>query len=103
MAEAVLCSENTVQNVRRRFLEGGAPQYATLARKEAHRLVKCSEWRYTPEHAGWLNIAECEPSVLATQCLKWRIPDKETPACEAHSGTPSQSSTGQNTPAVYDR
>lgn len=36
------------------------------------------EWHYTPEPGSWLNIAECELSVLAAQCLDRRIPDKET-------------------------
>ena len=36
------------------------------------------EWHYTPEHGSWLNIAECELSVLARQCLGRRIADKPT-------------------------
>jgi hypothetical protein len=55
------------------------------ARRIAHKL----EWHYTPEHGSWLNIAECELSVLARQCLDRRIPDKatlgdEVAAWEAH-------------------
>ncbi len=57
----------------------------TFAPEEAHRLTKRFEWHYTPEHASWLNIAECELSVLVAQCLKRRIPDKETLACEAQA------------------
>ncbi|MFV0383368.1 MAG: IS630 family transposase, partial [Paracoccus sp. (in: a-proteobacteria)] len=34
------------------------------------------EWRYTPKHGSWLNIAECELSALARQCLDRRIPDR---------------------------
>ena len=30
------------------------------------------------EHASWLNIAECELSVLSRQCLNRRLPDVET-------------------------
>lgn len=33
---------------------------------------------YTPEHASWLNIAECELSVLRRQFLRSRIADIET-------------------------
>ncbi len=33
---------------------------------------------YTPEHGSWLNITECERSVLARQCLDRRISDKDT-------------------------
>ena len=36
------------------------------------------EWHYTLEHASWLNIVECEPSVLARQILKGRLVDKAT-------------------------
>ncbi len=34
--------------------------------------------RIAPKHGSWLNIAECELSVLARQCLDRRIPDKDT-------------------------
>ena len=37
----------------------------------------------TPEHGSWLNIAECELSVLARQCLNRRIADMPTLECEA--------------------
>jgi len=30
---------------------------------------------YTPKHGGWLNLAECEFSVLGRQGLDWRLPD----------------------------
>lgn len=52
--------------------------YETFEPEEAHRLATRFEWHYTPEHGSWLNIAECELSVLATQCLAQRIPDQET-------------------------
>lgn len=45
---------------------------------EAHRIAARLEWHYTPEHGSWLNMAECELSVLARQCLNRRIDDKET-------------------------
>jgi hypothetical protein len=35
-----------------------------------------NNWHYTPKHGSWLNIAECELSVLARQCLDRRIPDQ---------------------------
>jgi hypothetical protein len=44
----------------------------------AHRIARKLEWHYTPEHGSWLNIAECELSVLARQCLARRIPDRAT-------------------------
>ena len=33
--------------------------------------------RHTPKHGSWLNIAECELSVLTRQCLGKRIPTIE--------------------------
>ena len=36
------------------------------------------EWHYTPEHGSWLNMAECELSVLRRQCLSRRISDADT-------------------------
>jgi hypothetical protein len=38
----------------------------------ARALVKRIEFRYTPKHGSWLNIAECELSALTRQCLKDR-------------------------------
>jgi transposase len=52
--------------------------YATFAPEEAHRINQKIEWHYTPEHGSWLNMAECELSVLARQCLSRRIKDIET-------------------------
>src|SRR5271166_5234064 len=36
------------------------------------------EWHYTPKHGSWLDLAESELGVLASQCLDRRIPDKQT-------------------------
>lgn len=55
-----------------------ASLYQCFAPEEACRIASRIEWHYTPEHGSWLNIAECELSALARQCLKKRIPDKET-------------------------
>ena len=52
--------------------------YATFEPEEAHRIANKIEWHYTPEHGSWLNMAECELSVLQRQCLDRRIPDQET-------------------------
>ncbi len=43
----------------------------TLARQLTERL----QIHYTPKHGSWLNIAECELSVLTRQCLDRRIDD----------------------------
>jgi hypothetical protein len=47
--------------------------YERFAPAEARRLAQRFEWHYTPEHGSWLNIAECELSVMARQCTKRRI------------------------------
>lgn len=52
--------------------------YERFTPEEAHRLKQRFEWHYTPEHGSWLNIAECELSVLSRQCLSRRIADIET-------------------------
>jgi hypothetical protein len=52
--------------------------YARFAPTLAHRIARKLEWHYTPEHGSWLNMAECELSVLARQCLSRRIPDLPT-------------------------
>ena len=55
-----------------------ASLYAAFAPAEARRLVERFEWHYTPKHGSWLNMAESELGVLASQCLDRRISDKET-------------------------
>jgi DDE superfamily endonuclease len=55
-----------------------ASLYATFPAAEARRLVERFEWHYTPKHGSWLDMAESELAVLATQCLDRRIPDKTT-------------------------
>lgn len=52
--------------------------YERFAPAEARRLAQRFEWHYTPEHASWLNVAECELSVLKRQCLQGRLPDIAT-------------------------
>lgn len=42
----------------------------------AQPLLKRLAWHHTPKHASWLNIAECELSVLSRQCLDRRIESK---------------------------
>jgi uncharacterized small protein (DUF1192 family) len=39
-------------------------------------LVERFEWHYAPKHGSRLNMAEIKLSVLSTQCLDRRIPDK---------------------------
>ena len=55
-----------------------ASLYEAFPPAEARRLVERFEWHYTPRHGSWLDMAESELGVLATQCLDRRIPDKRT-------------------------
>jgi DDE superfamily endonuclease len=55
-----------------------ASLYEAFPPAEARRLVERFEWHYTPKHGSWLNMAETELSVLSSQCLDRRIPDKDT-------------------------
>ena len=54
--------------------------YERFSPAEARRIAEKIEWHYTPVHASWLNIAECELSVLRRQCLRVRLPDLATVA-----------------------
>jgi len=54
-----------------------ASLYEAFPPAEARRLAERFEWHYTPKHGSWLNMAESELGVLASQCLDRRIPDKE--------------------------
>jgi hypothetical protein len=53
-----------------------ASLYEAFPAAEARRLVERFEWHYTPKHGSWLDMAESELGVLASQCLDRRIPDK---------------------------
>jgi hypothetical protein len=52
--------------------------YEAFPAEEARALASRLEIHYTPKHGSWLNIAECELSVLAGQCLNRRLGDLET-------------------------
>jgi hypothetical protein len=52
--------------------------YEAFPAVEARRLVERFEWRYTPKHGSWLDMAESELGVLSSQCLDRRIPDSQT-------------------------
>ncbi len=55
-----------------------ASLYEAFDPQEARRIKERFEFHYTPKHASWLDIAECEFSAMARQCLNRRIPDMET-------------------------
>lgn len=47
--------------------------YEHLSAQEAYALSQRFEFHYTPKGASWLNMIECEFSVMARQCLDRRI------------------------------
>lgn len=47
--------------------------YEHLSAEEAFALAQRFEFIYTPKSASWLNLIECEFSVIARQCLDRRI------------------------------
>jgi len=51
--------------------------YATFPPALAKQLSDRLEIHYTPKHGSWLNMAEIELSILATQCLDRRLPHIE--------------------------
>ncbi len=60
----------------------GASLYKAFAPEMARALLDKLEFVYTPKHGSWLNMAECEFSVLSRQCLARRLPDRNTVARE---------------------
>ena len=56
--------------------------YKAFDKETAKRLEARFEWHYTPPHGSWLNMAECELSVLTRQCLNRRFPEQARVAAE---------------------
>jgi hypothetical protein len=52
--------------------------YETFEPKEAKRLWDRFEFKFTPKHGSWLNMAEIELHVLNGQCLNRHISDIAT-------------------------
>ena len=61
----VLVCDNLNTHTRGAFYEAFPPP-------EARALVRRLEFRHTPKHGSWLNIAENELSALTRQCLRGR-------------------------------
>jgi hypothetical protein len=59
-----------------------AALYEAFPAAEARRIARKLDFRHTPVHGSWLNMAELEFSMLARQCLGRRIPDRATLATE---------------------
>ena len=55
-----------------------AALYETLAPAEARRILQKLDFRDTPKHGSWLNLAEVEWAVVSTQCLDQRLGDPAT-------------------------
>ncbi len=68
----------------------GASLYKSFEPQIARSLLKRLEFVYTPKHGSWLNIAECEFSVLSRQCLNRRLPDIKTVHDEVNAWTASR-------------
>jgi hypothetical protein len=54
-----------------------ASLYEAFPAAEARRLAERFDFHYTPKHGSWLDMAESELGILASQCLDRRIPDKQ--------------------------
>jgi hypothetical protein len=65
-SKLLLVSDNLNTHTAASFYEAFAPD-------EARRLTTKFEMHHTPKHGSWLNIAECQLSVLSRQCLDQRI------------------------------
>jgi hypothetical protein len=60
--------------------------YEVFDAERARELSRRIEFRYTPVHGSWLNMAEIEISILVRQCLgKRRVPDAQTLRREARA------------------
>ncbi len=62
-----------------------ASLYEAFEPKEAKRIADKLEMHYTPKHGSWLNVAECELSILSRQCLDRRIADIRTLRAEVEA------------------
>ena len=51
----------------------GGSLYERFAPPEARRILDELEWHHTPEHGGWLNMAETETGIMSRQCLDRRM------------------------------
>ena len=81
-----------------------ASLYEAFPAVEARRLVERFEWHYTPKHGSWLDMAESELGVLASQCLDRRIDDQRTLAHQVGgmAGSP-QRAPRQSKLAIHNR
>jgi DDE superfamily endonuclease len=53
-----------------------AALYEVFEPAEARRIISKLDFRYTPKHGSWLNMAESEFAVLTSQCPDQRIGER---------------------------
>lgn len=70
-----------------------ASLYEAFDPAEAKRIADKLDIHYTPKHASWLDVAECELSILSRQCLDRRIPDVATLQREVAAWTRDRNNT----------
>ena len=63
--KVILVCDNLNTHTKGAFYEAFEPE-------RARRLVRRIEFRYTPKHGSWLNIAENELSSVTRQCVRGR-------------------------------
>lgn len=68
--------------------------YEHLSAEEAFALAERFEFIYTPKGASWLNMIECEFSVISRQCLDRRIASMERLRAEVLSLLAERSAKG---------
>ena len=68
--------------------------YKAFPREEADRIAERIEMHYTPIHGSWLNMAECELSVLSRQCLARRIPNQTELTAEVEAWETNRNGVG---------
>ena len=64
--------------------------YEAFEPAEAKRLADKLEFRFTPKHGSWLNMAELELSVLSRQCLNRRLGTQELVQSESNAWAESR-------------
>ena len=64
-SKVILVCDNLNTHTRGAFYEAFDPE-------TARAIVRRLEFRYTPKHGSWLNIAECELSAMIQQCRHGR-------------------------------
>ena len=78
--------------------------YEAFAPAEALLILRRLEFHFTPKHASWLNMVECEISVLQRQCLGRRIDDpKKAPKPDRSMAKAPKQNPSQHQMDVHNR